>query len=185
MRAAAFLDRDGTIIADPGYLKDPALVQLLDGAIDAIRALRRRGMVIVVVTNQSGIGRGLMTWDDYFAVADRLATLLGDATPDATLACPHFPPVTGPCDCRKPGLKHYRDAAERFGIDLAQSIWIGDRITDLTPSTAVGGRAILVRTGVGRDHEIEARALGFAVADDLLGAESLIGDPEGKPGGLY
>ena len=177
-RPAAFLDRDGTIIADPGYLKDPADVQVLDGAIAGIRALRNRGMAIVVVTNQSGIGRGLFGWDEYFAVADRVASLLGDAVPDATFVCPHYPPVTGPCDCRKPGLKHYRDAAARFGIDLGRSIWIGDRISDLTPATVFGGQAVLVRTGAGPEHEVEALVQGFNVADDLLGAAT-------KPLGLY
>ena len=177
-RRAAFLDRDGTIIADPGYLKDPDDVRILDGAIAGIRALRSQGLTVVVVTNQSGIGRGLFSWDDYFAVADRITSLLGDAVPDATFACPHYPPATGPCDCRKPGLKHYHDAAGRFGLDLSHSTWIGDRITDLTPATRFGGRGILVRTGAGLEHEAEARALGFDVADDLLGAAT-------KPLGLY
>ena len=177
-RPAAFLDRDGTIIADPGYLKDPAEVRVLDGAIAALEAFRSRGMAIVVVTNQSGIGRGLFGWDEYFAVADRIMALLGPAAPDATFVCPHYPPVTGPCGCRKPGLKHYQDAAGRFGIDLARSVWIGDRITDLIPAAAFGGHALLVRTGVGLEHEAEALAQGFGVADDLLGAAT-------KPLGLY
>ncbi len=184
-RPAAFLDRDGTIIADPGYLKDPADVRVLDGAIAAIRALRSQGLAVVVVTNQSGIGRGFFGWHDYFAVADRMASLLGDAAPDATFACPHYPPVTGPCDCRKPGLKHFHDAAARFGIDLARSTWIGDRITDLIPATAFGGRAILVRTGAGLEYQAEALAHGFDVADDLLTAANLVGNPGAKPPGLY
>jgi histidinol-phosphate phosphatase family protein len=184
-RPAAFLDRDGTIIADPGYLKDPAEVRILDGAIAAIRDLRSRGMAIVVVTNQSGIARGFLSWDDYHAVADRVAHLLGDAAPDATFACPHYPAVTGPCDCRKPGLKHYLDAAAQLGLNLARSTWIGDRITDLTPATAFGGRGILVRTGVGLDHETEARADGFEVADDLGAAALLVPGPGTKPLGLY
>ncbi len=184
-RPAAFLDRDGTLIADPGYLKDPAEVRVLDGVAGAILGLRDRGMAIIVVTNQSGIGRGIFTWDDYYAVADRVVAMLGEAAPDATFACPHYPSVTGPCECRKPGLKHYLDAAAQFGLDLARSAWIGDRITDLTPATAFGGRGILVRTGVGLDHETEARALGFEVADDLAAAAALLADPGAKPLGLY
>lgn len=184
-RPAAFLDRDGTIIADPGYLKDPADVRVLDGAAAAIQDLRRRGMAIVVVTNQSGIGRGFFTWEDYYAVADRMVALLGNAAPDATFACPHYPAVTGTCDCRKPGLKHYLDAAARFGLDLTRSAWIGDRITDLTPASSLGGRGILVRTGVGLDHETEARAEGFEVADDLAAAAALLADPGAKPLSLY
>jgi len=184
-RPAAFLDRDGTIIADPGYLKDPAEVRVLDGAADAIRALRNHGMAVVVVTNQSGIGRGLFGWDDYLAVADRVAAMLGDAAPDATFACPHYPPVTGPCDCRKPGLKHYLDAADRFGLDLARSAWIGDRITDVMPAGLLGGRGILVRTGVGIEHEPAALAQGFEVAGDLRAAVALVTNGGGKPLGLY
>src|SRR5262249_36765011 len=111
-RAAAFLDRDGTIIRDASYVRDPADVALLPRAADAIRRLNAARIPVIVVTNQSGISRGLLTRDDYERVRRRIDALLSakGARIDATYVCPHFPEITGACECRKPGLKLYRDA---------------------------------------------------------------------------
>ena len=169
---AAFLDRDGTLIPDRGFLSDPAGVELLPGTVEALKALRLAGYRIVAVTNQSGIARGLMTLAQYQAVEaelDRQLALAG-APLDATYACPHYPPISGPCECRKPALKHYRDAEARFGLDLGRSLFVGDRLTDLEPALALGGRAFLVETGEGRAHAAAAQARGFEVAADLLTA---------------
>jgi len=173
---AVFLDRDGTIIEDTGFVRDPADVRPLPGALNALRRLKLAGWPVVIVTNQSGIARGLMTDADYRAVAARLEVLLHEAgaSPDATYMCPHHPDITGPCQCRKPGLLHYRMAAEALHLDLSASVWVGDRLTDLLPARELGGRGILVRSGGGRDVEPMAVAAGFAVADDLSGATAMI-----------
>ena len=105
---------------------------------------------MVVVTNQSGIARGLLTEAEYQAVAAQMEALLEaeGVRLDATYMCPHHPDVTGPCQCRKPGTLHYRMAAERFGLVLADCWWVGDRPTDVEPAAALGGRGILLGEGV-------------------------------------
>jgi D-glycero-D-manno-heptose 1,7-bisphosphate phosphatase len=175
-RLAAFLDRDGTIVSDTGFLKDPDRVTLIDGAAAAIRRLNEAGRAVVVVTNQSGIARGLLSEADYARVADRIDRLLGalGARVDGTYVCPHYPEVSGPCECRKPGLKHYREAASRFGVDLAGSAYIGDRTTDVLPALETGGRGILVLTGEGELYRGESAGLGFEVATDLAAAVALL-----------
>jgi D-glycero-D-manno-heptose 1,7-bisphosphate phosphatase len=143
---AAFLDRDGTIIEERSFLRDPEEVRLLDGAAQAIIALRQAEYRVIVVTNQSGIGRGLLTWGEYRAVAARLDALLGQAGApvDATYLCPHHPEFTGPCDCRKPGLQLYRDAERDWSIDLGRSILVGDQLRDVVPAAAFGARGFLI-----------------------------------------
>src|SRR5262249_10234512 len=112
---AAFLDRDGTIVFDPGYLNDPADVRLLPRAADGVRRLPAAGLRVVVVTNQSGIARKLVSADQYRRVTERIDQLLAaeGARLDATYHCPHHPDISGPCACRKPGLLLYREAADR------------------------------------------------------------------------
>jgi histidinol-phosphate phosphatase family protein len=146
LRPAAFLDRDGTIIRDASYVRDPADVALLPGAADAIRTLAERGVAVVVITNQSGIARGWLSVADYEAVHQRLADLLAAAGAriDATYMCPHHPDVSGPCDCRKPGLALYRQAIAEHDLDPAGSVFIGDRWRDVAPASTLGGRAILI-----------------------------------------
>ena len=146
MKQAVFLDRDGTIIEDTGYLKDPDRIRLLPGAAQAIARLNAHGLLAIVVTNQSGIARGLLSETEYQATERRLDELLAGAGArvDAHYHCPHLPERTGPCECRKPGTLLYRQAAARFGIDLGRSWWVGDRARDVIPAAAFGGRGILV-----------------------------------------
>jgi D-glycero-D-manno-heptose 1,7-bisphosphate phosphatase len=175
-RRAVFLDRDGTIVEDPGYLHEPDKVRLLAGAAEALRQLRDAGYLVVTVSNQSGIARGLYAVADYTAVQQRLGELLAahGAQLDASYFCPHHPQFTGPCECRKPGLKLFHDAQTALGIDFARSYWLGDRLSDVEPARPLGGRAILVGTGHGAGHGAQARALGIAVAPDLAAAASVI-----------
>jgi D,D-heptose 1,7-bisphosphate phosphatase len=170
-RPAAFLDRDGTIIIERGFLADPAGVELLPGAAAALRDLSDAGFALVVITNQSGIARGLFTEKQYLAVQSRTEELLRDehVALDGAWFCPHHPEFTGPCECRKPGLALFREAAETLGLDAGRSVWIGDRLQDVLPAVAFGGRAFLVRTGYGREQERRAAA-GIIVCDDLAGA---------------
>jgi D-glycero-D-manno-heptose 1,7-bisphosphate phosphatase len=172
-RLAAFLDRDGTLIEDAVYLADPDRVRLLPGAVAAVRALNERGVLAIVVTNQSGIAQGLLTEAQYEATRDRLVKLMHDAGAriDATFHCPHYPSVNGPCECRKPGTLLYRRAAEEFDIDLAASLYVGDRDRDVAPGLSFGGFARLVPSpstperdlDLARERGILATSLGDCV----------------------
>jgi D-glycero-D-manno-heptose 1,7-bisphosphate phosphatase len=151
-RSAVFLDRDGTVIVEADYLSDPTGVTLIVGAERAIRRLRRGGFAVVLVTNQSGIARGLFGEADYHAVNARLLEVLksGGASLDGTYHCSHHPDFSGPCDCRKPATALYLRAASELGLDLSRSFYIGDKPSDVEPARTLGGVGILVRTGYGR-----------------------------------
>jgi len=168
-RPAVFLDRDGTLVNDPGFQRDPSSVTLLPGAAAAVGRLNAAGFVVIVVTNQSGIARGLISEAQYHAVERRISDLFAEAGArlDATYHCPHYPDVGGPCDCRKPGRLLYERAAKDFGLNVMASWGVGDRLSDLEPVRALGGASILVRTGAGRAHEDEAYNAGYLVVDDL------------------
>jgi D-glycero-D-manno-heptose 1,7-bisphosphate phosphatase len=131
---------------------------------------------VVTVTNQSGIARGRFPESDYQAVQRRLGELLAayGARLDGAYFCPHYPPASGPCECRKPGTKLFRTAREALAIDFVRSWWVGDRVTDVLPARELGGRAVLVLTGNGTLHQGQARALGAAVASDLAAAVDTI-----------
>ena len=147
MKGALFLDRDGTIIVDRHYMGDPSLVQLIDGAGGAIRLANAHAIPVIVVTNQSGIGRGRITPEQYHAVHRRMIELLSEhgATIDASYHCPHWPENDGECACRKPALGMYRRAAMDHDIDLSGSAFVGDRWRDVEPGVVSGGLAILVQ----------------------------------------
>ncbi len=180
-RAAVFLDRDGTIIEDVAYLRHPDQARLIPGAAQAIKRLNDRGILAIVVTNQSGMARGLVSRHEYQAAERRVDELLQaeGAKLDAHYFCPHLPELTGPCDCRKPGVLLYRQAAEQFKIDLGASWWVGDRLRDVLPAETLGGRGVLVLTGAGQEEAREEKAGSFAQAVDLAAAVDLIlkGDP--------
>lgn len=145
-RPALFIDRDGTIIADAHYLSDASRVVLLPTAVEAIRAANDADVPVIIVTNQSGIARGMITEAQYAATRDRTVALLAaqGAQVLATYHCPHWPDVSGPCDCRKPGLGMYRDAARDHGLALSRSAFIGDRWRDVQPALTAGGLGVFV-----------------------------------------
>ncbi len=173
LRPAGFLDRDGTVMVERDYLADPAGVELLPGAVAGLLALRRAGYALVLVSNQSGIARGLFGVEVYQAVQARLEQLLRDhgLALDGAYFCPHHPDFTGPCDCRKPAPGLYRRAAADLGLDLARSLFIGDKLSDILAASTFGGTGILVRTGYGREQERAAPA-GLRVIDDLAALAS-------------
>ncbi len=180
---AAFLDRDGTLIEERSYLADPDGVRLLPGVIDGLRRLRDAGYRLIVVTNQSGIARGIISQAQYERVRERLDAVLAHEgiAFDDVYACPHHPSITGPCDCRKPGMALYHRAVAEHGVDLSRSVFIGDKAGDVEPAALLGGIGVLVRTGYGRTSEGAVDA-SVHVADNFAGAvEWLLRAPSDAP----
>lgn len=168
--AAIFLDRDGTIIVEKNYLCDPDQVVLLEGAVAGLRAMSTHGLPFVVVSNQSGVGRGYFSAEQARAVERRLQELL--AREGLAIAgwyhCPHAPETK--CSCRKP-LPGMIDAAVRdLGLDPVRSFVIGDKRCDIDLAAAVGATGILVTTGHGRSDADYAHALPAPVCRDLFEA---------------
>jgi D-glycero-D-manno-heptose 1,7-bisphosphate phosphatase len=142
MKRALFLDRDGTIIEDRGYMHDPALVQLLPGAAETLRELERGGWVLIVVSNQSGVGRGLISPAEMEAVQKRFLQVMRQAGVSITASyfCVHRPDEN--CHCRKPSVFHVQKAAREFDLDLRASWMIGDRRSDILCGRNAGCRTI-------------------------------------------
>jgi D-glycero-D-manno-heptose 1,7-bisphosphate phosphatase len=183
-RPAVFLDRDGTMIDEVGYLGRIEEVRWFAWTTDAIRLLNRAGYLVCVITNQGGIGLGLFDEAFVHRLHDTLDDTLRDAgaSVDGWFLCPHHPRavVEGlqtPGGCRKPGRGMIDRACERWDIDLARSWVVGDRDVDMMLAAAVGARGVLVRTGHGeRDWRLHQDALpaGTLVTMDLMGATALI-----------
>jgi D-glycero-D-manno-heptose 1,7-bisphosphate phosphatase len=176
-RRAALLDRDGTIIPDRAYTRDPEHVTLLPGAAEAIRQLAKAGFPSIVITNQSGIARGLISLSQYHAVRQRMEDLLaaeGAALAD-TFTCPHHPDVTGPCPCRKPATGLYERAAIIHDLDLTRCLFIGDKARDIIPAVALGGRGVLVRsTNTNDDDLAHAKSADQPIVTSLSEAVGLL-----------
>lgn len=168
------LDRDGTIIKDQHYLSDPAGVELLPGAVSGMRRMRELGWGLVIVTNQSGIGRGYYTEQDYQAVTARLRALLQDegVSVDGVYHCPHAPDIV--CACRKPLTGMAQQAAKDLGFRLADCVVAGDKPADIELGKALGGKSVLVRTGYGRKHEAAGDCEPDFIADTLEGVADFL-----------
>lgn len=172
-RRAVFLDRDGTIIEDTGYLATPDAVRLLPGAAAALARLNAAGLPAIVVTNQSGIARGLLDESAYAATARRLDDLLAaqGARIDAHYHCPHHPDFTGPCECRKPGPLLYLRAAAEHGLSLRGSWWVGDRLRDVVPAERFGGHGIRIGSAALGSPDDASRG---ALVPDLAAAVDIV-----------
>jgi histidinol-phosphate phosphatase family protein len=164
---AVLLDRDGTLVVDVPYNGDPDAVRPMPGAAEALARLRAAGIDTAVVSNQSGIGRGLLSNDGVAAVNRRVEELLGPLGP--WLVCPHSPDAG--CDCRKPAPGLVLRAAELLGADPRRCAVIGDIGADVEAARAAGARGILVPTAITRPHEIAAAP---EVAPDLPAAVDLL-----------
>jgi D-glycero-D-manno-heptose 1,7-bisphosphate phosphatase len=187
LRAAAFVDRDGTLVREVGYLADPADLELLPGVADALRSLQAAGLVLIVISNQSGVGRGFFPERRVHEAMGRLRELLRaqGIELDAIYFCPHRP--EGGCPCRKPRPGLLERAAEDQLIALRRSVMVGDKLLDAATGHAAGARSVLVRTGYGRDEEQRIGGPGTdgadrpdAVVDDLAAAARTIlaGEPD-------
>jgi D-glycero-D-manno-heptose 1,7-bisphosphate phosphatase len=154
------LDRDGTVIVEKEYLKDPAQVELCPGAAAGLRRLQEAGWTLFMVTNQSGIGRGYYTEADMQRVNNRMLELLelGGRVFRRIYFAPEAP--GNPSRGRKPSPQFLFDARDEFGVDLSRSVMVGDKLIDLECGWNAGiGRAILVRTGYGAEVERVASGL--------------------------
>jgi histidinol-phosphate phosphatase family protein len=176
-RAAVFLDRDRTIVEDPGFLHESGRVVLLPGAALGLAALARAGWPLIIVSNQAGIARGLYRPDAFAAVNTRLETLLAAHRVRflAAYYCPHHPDFTGPCECRKPGVALFRLAALEHDLDLAASWYLGDRWRDVEPALTLGGRGLLVNPDGASEDARLASAAGVPRVTDLVQAAAHIG----------
>ena len=168
LKRGVFLDRDGTIIQERDYLSDPAAIELIPGAAWAIRLINRLGLPAVVVSNQSGVGRGYFPASTVEEIDRRLRLLLEQegAFLDGIYFCPHLPDAG--CACRKPEPGMLKMAAEELRIDLPSSYLAGDKAADIEAIHRLGGKGILVLTGYGRGEQ--GGALADFVAQDLLEA---------------
>ncbi len=192
MRPCVFLDRDGTLIEEVGYLDRLERLQLFPWSIDAVRLLNQAGFVVAVVSNQAGVARGFFPDAFVQEVAGEIdrRVAAGGGRIDGWYHCPHHPDAPlaeyrQQCDCRKPRPGMIRQAERELGIDPARSFVVGDRWLDVQLAHGVGARGILVRTGYGRGEEgvPPDGVAADAVADNLIAAVTFIlsNGPHSRP----
>jgi histidinol-phosphate phosphatase family protein len=176
---AVFLDRDGTIMKDAHYISSPSQVRLIPGAAQAIKRINDAGVPAIVITNQSGLGRGLFTIDDYEAVRRQFESLLAEhgARIDASYFCPEHPGAKGPTGCRKPGTKMFEDAIRDFRLDARNVAYLGDRWRDVAASKKLGGRGIMIASPMTTDEDrLKAQEEGIETARSLAEAVEMLFD---------
>jgi D-glycero-D-manno-heptose 1,7-bisphosphate phosphatase len=166
---AVFIDRDGTIMEDTDYCSHPKDVRIFSGVFKALQRLKSRGFKLIIITNQSGIGRGLFTLDEYRAVESEVLRQLGEGLIDATYYCPDAPGQHS--NCRKPAPGMILKATRDHQIDVSRSFCIGDKEIDVECAHNAGVRAIRVRTGI--QHEVTGTMADW-IADDLSAAVEII-----------
>ncbi len=175
-RAAVFVDRDGTLVVERGYLSDPADLELLPRTAEALQALQAAGFPVIVVSNQSGVGRGFFPLTRVYEAMARLRVMLRarGVELDGIYFCPHRPDAG--CACRKPGVALLERAAEDHDLSLPRSFMVGDKQLDVTTAHRAHARGVLVRTGYGRDEAAreDAGTPPDAVVDDLAAAAAWI-----------
>ncbi|GAA4494064.1 D-glycero-beta-D-manno-heptose 1,7-bisphosphate 7-phosphatase [Pseudaeromonas paramecii] len=173
-KVAIFLDRDGVINQDTGYVSQVDDFHFIDGAIEALQLLKKKGYCLVVVTNQSGIARGYFTEDQFMQLTEWMDWSLADREVDldGIYYCPHHPEASveayrQQCDCRKPAPGMLLDAAKHLKLDMAASYLVGDKLSDIQAAMAAGvGHPTLVKSGQSLDESALGRA--EAVYEDLL-----------------
>ncbi len=178
---AVFLDRDGTLNEDPGYISDPEQVVLFSDTGDALALLKKYGFLLIVISNQSGIARGLMKSEDVDAVNEKINQILSEykVKIDAFYYCPAHPEYSSEeeCECRKPSSKLLLEAANEFNVDLQSSYFIGDTVADIQCGKNAGIKTILVKTGKGQESfSVLQKENNFPtfVAENLLNASKFI-----------
>ena len=161
MEKAIFLDRDGTINVDKGYVHKPEDFVFMAGAPEAIRQMNKFGYKVIVISNQSGIARGFFTSDDVVKLHEHINLELNKygARIDAYYFCPHHPDYDMECDCRKPKTGLIEQAVKDFNIDLTQSWMIGDKASDLECAGNIGLKAVLLLTGYGSKEFLKCEGI--------------------------
>ena len=170
MNRAVFLDRDGTIIEDAGYLRDAQAIKPLAGALESLRRLSEAGWLLIVVTNQSGVGRGFISREELLNVRSSFETMMrsAGAPVTATYCCLHAPEEN--CECRKPSASLFFQAAAENHIDLSQSWMIGDRESDILSGRNAGCSTIWLRNSV---HAVSPDLPDF-IAEDWRHIERIV-----------
>jgi len=170
LQPAVFLDRDGTINQDTGYIDSPERLFIIDGAASAIKRLNSKGFRVVVITNQSGVGRGYFTKEAADSVNKKLEEVLKreGAHLDGIYYCPHHPDDN--CECRKPRIGLLEKAKNDLAIDFKKSYVIGDKGSDIEIAQSIGGKGILVLTGSGKDEKQKLDHEPSYIATDLKDA---------------
>jgi len=166
---AVFVDRDGTIMEDCDYCRDPKAVKIFPGVPEALRRLKSKGFKLIIITNQSGIGRGLMTVEQYRAVEGEVLRQLGGDLIEAMYFCPDVPGQDS--SRRKPAPGMILQAKREHGIDLSRSFFIGDKEIDVECGRNAGVRTIRVQTGFQRDT---VGSMADWIAEDLPAAAEII-----------
>lgn len=177
-RPAVFLDRDGTLIEEVNYLSRVEDLRFFPYTASSVKLLKDNGFLVIVVTNQSGIGRGVYSENDMHAIHDAIqAEVLGAI--DAFYYCPHLP--CDGCKCRKPGPGMIESAMEEFDIDLERSWMVGDKKIDVETGFAFNLSTILVLTGYGRSHQVTLERQPTLISPDLgAGTLDIIGSLSAK-----
>lgn len=181
MNKAVFLDRDGTIIEDIGYLCAPGQIKFIPGSIAAIKSLKDAGYKIVVITNQAGVARGLVT-EDMLQTIDKVMhkSILSSGTHlDGIYYCPHHPehgafPYKRECECRKPHPGLLKKAQKDLNIDLAASFMIGDKASDIEAGQRAGVRTVFVNSGPHQDQLAKLTQQPDHLAADLRAAAAWV-----------
>lgn len=188
-----FLDRDGTVTEEVGYVNHPSRLNLLPGAAEGIALLNRAGVPVMLATNQAGVARGYFTEDLVEEVLTRLRSLLAEqgARLDAAYYCPHHPSVGLPpyrqaCGCRKPKPGMLERGAREFGLDLNRCYGVGDKVSDVYFAHSVGARGVLVLTGYGLgeltyQRESWKEQPDFIAEDLVQAAKWILADAGGRP----
>lgn len=183
LRRAVFLDRDGTINEEVGYLRKLEQLKLFPFSAEAIQILNRKGIPIIVVTNQSGVARGYFDEDFVYRLHDLIRDQLEakGAHIDAFYYCPHHPtegsdPYRRACTCRKPGTGMFLQASRDLHIDLSRSYMVGDMMKDVQAGKKAGTKGILVMTGYGADEKINKDFPDYRAIDLLDAVKWIIED---------
>lgn len=175
---AVFLDRDGTIIEDTGYIRSPDQINFIPGSIEAIKMLKDAGYKIIVISNQSGVARGLLT-EDMLQTIDKIihrSILNGGGQIDGSYYCPHHPeigvyPYKQVCECRKPHPGLVKKAVKEHHIDLSKSFMVGDHATDIETAKRAGiSKSVFVLTGHGESEKANLKSQPDYFAPNLLAA---------------
>ena len=185
MRGAVFVDRDGTISNEVGYIRDPDQFQLMPKSAEAVKLIHESGLKIIVITNQAGVAKGFFTEEMVDQVNKKMEKLLSvqGAYLDGIYYCPHHPEgvvesYRKTCDCRKPASGLLEQASREHDIDLTVSYMVGDKLTDMECANKAGVKGILVLTGYGKDVHKKIESLNTKkpeyVEDDLFDAAKWI-----------